>query len=758
MTLDAAWDPSRLYLATWGLDAASREEVVRGTVLTWNSWRSKHRQSHDIEYVHFGPAQAEQLAFWLGKNPNVAFLGMVKASSWSRAALLERPGPAALRTTSWPWGRPDLHAAQRRRCDADNKLVKEIFNVLNRILDWNADNFPNQRPLIFAHTEDLGPQGAVHPASIWRLRAMQTMTVKHSLMRSAAYQCSAGPSARPKPTAILQNFHLPSAQFWRGWPKFEPRAHGSWRYCGPLPDRCGCANGHADQMELAQGVLTAEFIHLLVKLLLDDLRSNVLSQKHLQDGEAVRDSAVLADDETDLDVEGELYFDNFPNQDDFEANGRLIQHTTEHLDIAGLQRAPGDIGLGKREYIINDTGSPGVKSSDGDAGLKFGGDTKGRKRPRSIDRLDDQLYYQAAGDEFAKQTVPRSAVSDSDFGNTLRSSETTPDTMRQCSSSAVLTSAGPPACAGGQVAQSGSAHASAVTRRTASEGLASRRALARCVERPVRFASTHPPATAFWQVRRSCGSRARPTGSLSSWHNRRTRQKGEVHLRVARRRLGSVPPPSCSEVSASAPPPLDDPRVVPSVGLCSQSVFNRPVASRLELSSESRLLRSWGWAGLRTPRVEEVPRIVPVGVGVGCKYAPASRCHQRQVPMGQQRKRLANTLSLRRGRGLVPPARHSRGRLASTLPSSRHGWQCPPTRIARLARVALSGPRSTRGATGKRGRRKTMSCAKRPKPEKCPEKKKRRTQIQIQMRHQQARGSQAEVLLCGWAEAPRSAS
>ncbi len=317
------------------------------------------------------------MARWLSNFPNAAVLFGTKAASWSRMELSSRPGPAALRSAAWPWGRPDLDAKERDRCDDDNAKVRETLDLLDLALGEPINEDDDQRPVIFLDTEDLGPRGGIQPASVWRLNATRQLAVRHGLMRSAAYQCEFGDARRPMPTGIFHNNHLPRGVTHRGWPQLAPKQGSQSWYQGPLPSRCNCQSNHqATEENKVDRRLTTDFLNFLIEHLLNAQVKNMLGQELRMEGASNRLplTNVLASplpDETDLDVEVEGYFDGFPRQDDFMADGHAVMSGYNLHDSADGADAEGVYTGFKENFVDKESckgstrkGIPGLASAD----------------------------------------------------------------------------------------------------------------------------------------------------------------------------------------------------------------------------------------------------------------------------------------------------------------------------------------------------------------------------------------------------------
>ncbi len=547
---------------------------------------AKHNAEITFPVTHFGNDQSQACRDWLSTWPHGAILCKVTAPSWSRASLSHKQGPRPLRSSTWPWGLPDLDGRQRERCDTENAAVQNTLNMIEVALKHTKNAADAQRPLAFAESEDFGPRGSVQPASIWRLKATKHLVRTHGLMRSAAYQCEFGKLDRPQPIAILHNYHFDGVHMHKGWPRISVLDQGRCRYEGPLPSRCNCNNVHiGNEHNPIKDFLSAPFVHVLVEHLLINQFHHWRAQDLLRlgetDGQAL--ATPLTDDAevTDLDVDGDEYCSDFAAQDQF---------------------VPSDVGLGD-------------KFSSHDFSKNF-------VNPPTSDAL---FYQHGAGgksDDVAIINHTRSAMSVPDLQGTWRSGGCASDSDGQCSPAAALVGAGPVAVARGRATQGGFATSPAVACDSAPAWEGNVPSAVRLVERPRVIQGNVPPvATADRQVR-VCSPRARPTGSLSAMGcERRTRKLGNVPFAVAPRGLGNVPPASSSRVSPLAPTPSDVPRGVSVGGSSFPQVPTRPVVRQLELSSAVRLSAPTGRAAIRTPQVEEAPQLEAGGGGGGADRA-----------------------------------------------------------------------------------------------------------------------------------------
>jgi hypothetical protein len=195
MKLAVAVGSISLSLVTWGLNSAEQADAVVGTQEFKSTGPHYGMHIADIEVAHFGAEQGPDLARWLRTHPTAAVLFSIQAPTWSRAAVTGQPGPLAVRSAAWPWGRPDLASDDRKRCDKKSEIVRDTLKLIDLALKQSAPSKAAQRPIVFVDSEDLGPRHHVKPASTWRLRAMQRLTIDHGLMRSAAYQCAFGEAA-----------------------------------------------------------------------------------------------------------------------------------------------------------------------------------------------------------------------------------------------------------------------------------------------------------------------------------------------------------------------------------------------------------------------------------------------------------------------------------------------------------------------------------------------------------------------------------
>ncbi len=97
--------------ATWGLDEAEREEAALSAAALAARLSEKGDAAVAAPVTHFGPEEGQACREWLDGWPHGALLCRVKAPSWGRVMLANRRGPRPLRSSTWPWGLPDLDAS-----------------------------------------------------------------------------------------------------------------------------------------------------------------------------------------------------------------------------------------------------------------------------------------------------------------------------------------------------------------------------------------------------------------------------------------------------------------------------------------------------------------------------------------------------------------------------------------------------------------------------------------------------------------------
>ncbi len=285
-------------------------------------------------------------------------------------------------------------------------------------------------------------------------------------------------------------------------------------------------------------------------------------------------------DETDLDVEGEVYFDGFPRQDDFVADGKAVMSGYNIRDSADGADAEG-VYTGFKE---NFTDKESCKGS-------------------------------------TRKGIPGLASADPDNSGTLPTCARASSNDGRCSRWPAPMSAGPSSgreLVGGRAPQGVLARASAVTRKSASEkrrGSASVRGVKRS---GMVWRCSGPQAAAGMAVSLPCSSRERPTGSSSTVLGMAsTGCSGVVPAPRGSSRVWRSRHVKSSRISLLAPPAADVPRDDAVAGPCGPCVPARPVELRLHYSSVVRLLGPTGSAEIRNPPFGQVPRCEAEGGGGG---------------------------------------------------------------------------------------------------------------------------------------------
>ncbi len=232
MTREAA-EPRTITTAIVGSEAARAEmrQAVQTILAPFMGDKRIHWVHHDVTTAK----EAESVT------PD-AILAAPSSATWSRSRHLHSDGPRPLRSSSWPWGLPELTGADREKVEADNDELRLALMLIEAGLKRSSNM---TWFLIFPEDRGRGAQG--HPASIWQLRELRCWAASNNAVRGAVNQCELGPSDSPRPLGFLKHQidsgSLSQSPFVsKGWPTFS--SSRSRHYIGPLPRKCRCGNDH----------------------------------------------------------------------------------------------------------------------------------------------------------------------------------------------------------------------------------------------------------------------------------------------------------------------------------------------------------------------------------------------------------------------------------------------------------------------------------------------------------------------------------
>ncbi|CAE7193933.1 unnamed protein product [Symbiodinium sp. CCMP2592] len=156
------------------------------------------------------------------------FLASPPLETMSRARH-KRPGPAPLRSESWPTGFPWLSDDNRIKVEKANSLFQRCVEAASACASAGGC-------FVLESPEDLGAtKDGERPASFWQLPQVRDLQVQHNATTWAYFRCAFGaPTA--KPSRFLCNSEKLKHQLPPNsvWPTFD--AEGC--YTGPLPPRC----------------------------------------------------------------------------------------------------------------------------------------------------------------------------------------------------------------------------------------------------------------------------------------------------------------------------------------------------------------------------------------------------------------------------------------------------------------------------------------------------------------------------------------
>ncbi len=164
------------------------------------------------------------------------------SSTWSRSRHAAHDGPQALRSSSWPWGLPDIAGTNRDQVEAENDALR--FQL--KLIESGLRRYDKMTFALIA-PEDRGAGKVGHPGSLWQLPELRRWARRRELVRGAVNQCEIGSSPTARPTGVLlhplssgtppKNTSLRS-----GWPRLSPPP--GRHYLGPLPRKCRCGSNH----------------------------------------------------------------------------------------------------------------------------------------------------------------------------------------------------------------------------------------------------------------------------------------------------------------------------------------------------------------------------------------------------------------------------------------------------------------------------------------------------------------------------------
>ncbi len=160
--------------------------------------------------------------------------------SWARLKFANGRGPGPVRSRAWPHGFPWNKPPQQAEADAGSAHVGVSINLLKRERAAGGDG-------LLEHPEDLGSHCRGHPASVWQLPELRSLSAL-GFRRGALSQSDVAEVDYLKPTGLYATFldHL-GPELHRGWPIFAVNNSGNHVYKGPLPEPPGAADARRRQ-------------------------------------------------------------------------------------------------------------------------------------------------------------------------------------------------------------------------------------------------------------------------------------------------------------------------------------------------------------------------------------------------------------------------------------------------------------------------------------------------------------------------------
>ena len=221
-------------IALVGFEAHEANEIVRHLSIL-NSSQVEGSKAGSWRPQHWSFTSKDLLLLKGRAGEFDALLVFTRLPTWSRLQGINSQGPAAMRSSSFPWGRPGVSRRGAQRLDRENITLTLFLEAAEAFLSHSertgTGQAPTNKAFLMIYPEDLGDDGGHRPTSVWRVKKLRTLARTHQLQRSAFHQCRHGASRFSRPRGILHSIPLQHNAAKLGWPKH--------RVCLPLQMRWG---------------------------------------------------------------------------------------------------------------------------------------------------------------------------------------------------------------------------------------------------------------------------------------------------------------------------------------------------------------------------------------------------------------------------------------------------------------------------------------------------------------------------------------